>query len=58
MVTVDKSSSESEYNSACTEIMALARFRMLINDFLNKDPDIVPEKAPLIILDGKSGVCG
>ena len=26
-------------------------------NFLNKDPDIVPEAAPLIILDSKSTVC-
>ena len=36
--------------------MALAHFRMLINDFLNKDPDIVPEEAPRIILDIKYAV--
>ena len=33
--------------------MALAHFRMLIHEFLNKDPDIIPEEALLIILDGK-----
>ena len=37
--------------------MALARFRMLIHELLNKDPDIVPEESPLIILDIKSDVC-
>ena len=37
--------------------MDLAHFRMLIHEFLNKDPDIVPEEAPLIILDSKSAVC-
>ena len=37
--------------------MALANFRMLIREFLNKDPYIVPEESPLIILDIKSGVC-
>ena len=37
--------------------MALAHFRMLINELLKKDPDIVPEEAPLIILDRKSSVC-
>ena len=31
--------------------MALARFRILIHEFLNKDPDIVPEEAPLAVLD-------
>ena len=36
--------------------MTLAYFRMLINEFLNKDPEIVTEEAPLIILDSKSAV--
>ena len=54
---VAQSSSESEYNAACTAGMALAHFRMLINELLNKDPDIVPEEAPLIVLDGKSALC-
>ena len=50
---VSQSSAESEYNSACTAGMALAHFRMLIHEFLNKDPDIVPEEAHLIVLDSK-----
>ena len=37
--------------------MSLAHFRMLINELLNKDPDIVPEEAPLIVLDSKSDMC-
>ena len=37
--------------------MDLAHFRMLIYDFLNKDPTIVPEEDPLIVLDGKSSIC-
>ena len=37
--------------------MALAHFRMLIHELLNKDIDIVPEKAPLIVLDSKSTIC-
>ena len=37
--------------------MALAHFRMLIREFLNKDPDIVPKEAPLIVLDSKSSMC-
>ena len=37
--------------------MALAHFRMLIHELLNKDPDIVPEVAPLILLDIKSAMC-
>ena len=37
--------------------MTLAHFRMLINELLNKDPDVFPEEAPLIILDSNSAVC-
>ena len=37
--------------------MDLAHFRMLINELLSKDPDIVPEEVPLIILDIKYAVC-
>ena len=37
--------------------MALAHFRMLILEFLNKDPDIVPEEDPLIVLYSKSAIC-
>ena len=37
--------------------MALANFRMLIHDLLNKNPDIVPEESPLIVLDSKSAMC-
>ena len=37
--------------------MALARFRMLIHEVLNKDPDVVTEEAPMNILDIKSAVC-
>ena len=37
--------------------MALSHFRMLIHELLNKDPDIVPEEAPLIVLDSKSDMC-
>ena len=54
---VGQPSSESEYNIACTSGMALAHFRMLFHGFLNKDPDIVPEEAPLIVLDNKSDIC-
>ena len=31
--------------------MALAHVRMLIHELLNKDPEIFPEEAPLIVLD-------
>ena len=37
--------------------MALAHFSMLIHEFLNKDPDIIPKEAPLILLNGKSEMC-
>ena len=37
--------------------MSLAYFRMLVHEFLNKDPGIVPEEAPQIILDSKPAVC-
>ena len=52
-----QSSAESEYNAACTAGMDLAHFRMLIHEILNKDPYIVPEEAPLIVLDSKSDMC-
>ena len=53
---VAQSSAESEYNASCSAGMALAHFRMLIHDLINKDPDIVPEEAPLIVLDSKSAM--
>ena len=37
--------------------MALAHFIMLIHELLSKDPDIVTEEAPLIVLDSKSDMC-
>ena len=37
--------------------MAPAHFRTINNYYLNKDPDVVPDKAPLIILDSKSSIC-
>ena len=54
---VAQSSAESEYNAACTAGMDLTRFRMLIHELLNKDPDIIPEASPLIVLDSKSDMC-
>ena len=54
---VSQSSEESEYNAACTAGMALAHFRMLIHEFLNKYPEIVPEEDPLIVLYSKSAMC-
>ena len=53
---VSQSIAESEYNAAYTTGMALEHFRMLIHELLNKDPDIVPEEAPLIVLDSKSAM--
>ena len=37
--------------------MSLAYFRMLIHELLNKDPEIVLEEDPLIVLDSKSAMC-
>ena len=36
--------------------MVLETFRILINEFLDKDPDIVEEETSIIILDSKSSV--
>ena len=33
---------ESEFNAACNVGMTLSHFRMLNNELLNKDPDVVP----------------
>ena len=37
--------------------MALAYFRMLVNELLNEDPDMVPKEDTLIVLDRKSAMC-
>ena len=37
--------------------MALAHFRMLIHELLNKDLYIFPEEAHLIVLDSKFAMC-
>ena len=37
--------------------MDLAHFRMVVNEFLNVDPYMVPKEAPLILLDSKSDIC-
>ena len=54
---VAQSSSESEYNAACTAGMVLAHFRMLVHELLNEDPDMVPKKASLIVLDTEATMC-
>ena len=55
-VPVSQSGAESEYNTACTAGVDLAHFKMLIHDFFSKDPYIVPDEDPLIILDSNSAV--
>ena len=37
--------------------MDLSHLKMLIHEFLNKGTYIIPEEAPLIILDTKSAMC-
>ena len=37
--------------------MVLARFRMLIQELLNKDPEIFTEEYPLVVFDSKSAMC-
>ena len=37
--------------------MALAHFRMLVHEFLNEYPYMVPKEAPLIVLDSNSAMC-
>ena len=56
LVPVAQYSAESEYNAECTAGMALAHLRMLVHELLNGDPDMVPKKAPLIVLYGKSAI--
>ena len=48
---VSQSSAEIEYNTAWTTGMDLSHFRILIHEFLNKDTDMVPEEASIIVLD-------
>ena len=55
--TFSQSSAKSQYNETFTARMALAHFRMLIHELFNKDTDIVPQEAPLVVLDGKSDMC-
>ena len=53
---VAQSSAEIEYNAVCTAGMVFAHFRMLIHELFNKDPYIVPEDAPLVLLGIKSSL--
>ena len=39
---VDKYSTKIEYNASCTAVMALAHFRVINNELLKKDPDVIP----------------
>ena len=55
--TVAQSSAESDYNAACTTRMTLVHYMILNNELTNKDPNVVTEQAPIIILDIKSYVC-
>ena len=48
-----QSSSETDYNIECTSGMALAHFRMLNKEFLNKETGLVPEQSQLTTLDSK-----
>ena len=52
-VPVAQPSAESEYYAACTTGMASAQSRMLIHELINKDPYIVTEETPLIVLNSK-----
>ena len=37
--------------------MDLTHFWMIDNELRKQDPKVVPEQAPLVILDGKSDIC-
>ena len=54
---VSQYGAESEFNAAFTSVMVLEHFRIPNNELINKVPYVVPEQAPLIILDRKSVVC-
>ena len=53
---VAQSIADIESNSLHTVEMALAHFKTLNNELLKKDPDVVPEQAPLVIFDRKSAI--
>ena len=57
IVRVAQYRAESYYNAECTSVVDLAHFVMLNNELMNKDPNGVPDEAPLNILDSKSLMC-
>ena len=54
---VPQSGAESEYNTTCNAGLHLSHFRMLIKEWLNKYPAMVPKEYSRIILDRKASVC-
>ena len=54
--TIKQSSAENDYNTPCTAVMALACFRIINNELMNKYPYVFPEELHIIILDGKPAV--
>ena len=52
-----QSGAESEYNAAFTSRMAPAHSGMIDNEFMKKDPYVIPEQAPIIIFCRKLAVC-
>ena len=55
--TVYQSGAEIRYNVACTEGMELEHIIMLKKEQVSMDPDVVLEKAPLIVLYINSALC-
>ena len=53
IIAVSRFSVESDYNVAHTSGMAIAHFRMIYNELVNKDPDVVPVQVYLFMLDRK-----
>ena len=54
---VSHSSAEIEYNAECTSGLDLEHFRVLNNDMINKDTDMVLENAPLILYSIGNQLC-
>ena len=55
--TVSQWNFESGYNAECTLVMDISHLRVISNELLNKDPDVVPKQTPLIIFDNKWDIC-